>query len=131
VFSPLLLGRRAFAVVVDDDSLRGWSVQNFQDTASNGVGVLKDFFVGDAKNTEASFRQKLVSLNVFFDCHVVIATVKFHYQMLLQANKVHNEMLDGKLSSKFEASEPSISNHCPDDAFSFRLLRSKFPPVLQ
>ncbi len=53
-----------------------------QDPASNCVGVLKDFFVGDAKNAEASFRQKLVSLNVFFDGHVVIATVQFHYQML-------------------------------------------------
>ena len=123
--------RGILAVVVDDHSLSGRSVQNFQDPTSNCVGVLKDFFVGDAKNTEASFHQKLVSLNVFFDGHVVIATVQFHYQTLLQANKVHNQMLDGKLSSKLEASELTISNHGPDDAFSFRLLRSKFPPVLQ
>jgi len=62
-------------------------------------------------------------------CLVMLATVQLDDQHPLNAKEIHNVRGNGRLPTKFEALDLTVTNGCPDLALRIRGIAAKFSGV--
>jgi len=82
----------------------------------NPVQIFDDIVVPDGDHAITEGAERVIALPVF-GAFRVLAAIEFGYQAPLAADKVHVIAIDGLLADKFEASELSSANACPQRQF--------------
>jgi hypothetical protein len=101
----------------------GWGEGRFfefgQKRFEDPVQIFDDVVIPDADYAITEGAQPAVTLPVFAAFRV-LAAVELDYQAPLAADKVHVAAIDGLLAAKFEATELSSANACPQRQFCRR-----------